>query len=240
MRRRRPEPQVPVETLRRLALRRQVAGLAQLTITPRAHIAQLADHLQSEQSAILGELDTLTKNVEHIKSIIHMQHGYARNLSFVEPVALAELLDEVLKMNAASFERHGLTVARDYADAPVVTVDKHMVLQVLVNLIRNARHALRDSGRPDKRLTVRAARHGDDFVRVEVRDNGVGIAAEDLARIWEYGFTTKKDGRGVGLHNSALAAKAIGGSLEARSDGPNQGATFVFEIPMRVGESAHV
>ena len=204
------------------------------------YVRQLADHLTSDQSAILGELDALMKNVEHIKSIIHMQPGYARNLSLVEPVALAELLDEVLKMNAASFERHGLTVARDYADAPVVTVDKHMVLQVLVNLIRNARHALRDSGRPDKRLTVRAARHGDDFVRVEVRDNGVGIAAEDLARIWEYGFTTKKDGRGVGLHNSALAAKAIGGSLEARSDGPNQGATFVFEIPMRVGESAHV
>jgi PAS domain S-box-containing protein len=204
------------------------------------YVLQLAEHLTSDQSAILGELDGLTKNVEHIKSIINMQQGYARNVSLVEPVALAGLLDEVLKMNAASFEHHGLTVVCDYADAPVVTVDKHMVLQVLVNLIRNAKHALRDSGRPDKRLTVRAARDGDEFVRIEVCDNGVGIAAEDLTRIWEYGFTTKKDGNGVGLHNSALAAKAIGGSLGAHSDGPGQGATFVFEIPMRVGESAHV
>jgi two-component system NtrC family sensor kinase len=68
-------------------------------------------------------------------------------------------------------------------------------------------------------------------VQIYATDNGVGIAPENLTRIFAFGFTTKKTGHGFGLHSSALAAKEMGGSLNAFSEGLGRGATFVLELP---------
>ena len=84
---------------------------------------------------------------------------------------------------------------------------------------------------PDKRITVRATRESG-CVRIAVTDNGVGIPAENLNRIFNHGFTTKKTGHGFGLHSAANAAKDMGGSLTVQSDGPGQGATFRLELPI--------
>jgi signal transduction histidine kinase len=96
--------------------------------------------------------------------------------------------------------------------------------------VRNATFACDETGRPDQRITVRIA--GDPSrVRISVSDNGVGIPAENLTRIFSHGFTTKQDGHGFGLHSGALAAKELGGSLSVQSDGPGHGATFTLELP---------
>ena len=75
-------------------------------------------------------------------------------------------------------------------------------------------------------------------VRIEVHDNGMGIAPEMLTRIFQYGFTTREEGHGFGLHSSALAAQELGGSLTVHSDGPGQGATFTLELPYLLAEDA--
>jgi signal transduction histidine kinase len=121
---------------------------------------------------------------------------------------------------------------REFQDVPKVAVDKHKVLQILINLLRNAKYALDDSGRDEKILTVVVGLTRPGFVRLEVRDNGVGIALENLARIFQHGFTTKKDGHGFGLHSGANAAREMGGRLFAQSDGPGRGATFTLELPV--------
>src|SRR5262249_14486774 len=126
----------------------------------------------------------------------------------------------------------GFTVHREYEDLAPMIADKHVVLQVLVNLLSNARHALKASELTEKDLRVRLYRAGADRVAIEVRDNGVGIAIENMDRIFAHGFTTKEDGHGIGLHMSAIAAKALGGSLTCQSEGRNKGASFVFEIPI--------
>jgi signal transduction histidine kinase len=72
---------------------------------------------------------------------------------------------------------------------------------------------------------------GDGRIKISVMDNGVGIPAENLNRIFSHGFTTKKDGHGFGLHSGALAVREMGGSLAAQSDGPGKGATFTLELP---------
>jgi signal transduction histidine kinase len=114
-------------------------------------------------------------------------------------------------------------------------LDKHKALQILVNLVSNARRACSDSGRADKRLTLRLA-SGDGRVRLSVADNGAGIPAENLTRIFNHGFTTRKDGHGFGLHSGALAARELGGSLLAHSDGVGLGATFTLELPLSPAE----
>ena len=111
-------------------------------------------------------------------------------------------------------------------------VDKHKVLQIVVNLIRNAKYAVDHGPGPGKRVTVSIQGATKERVRIQVEDNGMGIAPEHLRRIFVHGFTTKKDGHGFGLHTSALAAKEMGGTLHVHSDGPGRGARFILELPV--------
>ncbi len=196
------------------------------------YLTMLADHLANEQAETIEELRSLTENVEHIKAIVSMQQSYTGMSGLVEPVKVTEMLDDVLRMNAISSESWGIVVVREYDDIPSVVVEKHKLLQILVNLIRNAQDTLVEGGEEDKRLTVRIGRMGEASVRVEVIDNGMGIPVENLTCIFAHGYTTKKDGHGFGLHGAALMAKEMGGSLTAHSDGPGKGATFTLELPL--------
>jgi C4-dicarboxylate-specific signal transduction histidine kinase len=125
-----------------------------------------------------------------------------------------------------------VTIIREYAEVPLLLVDKHKVLQILVNLVHNAKYALDDSPGHDKRLTVGISLNGADRVKVTVADNGVGIPPENLTRIFSHGFTTRERGHGFGLHSGANAAKEMGGQLSAFSAGPGRGATFTLELPV--------
>jgi PAS domain S-box-containing protein len=193
-------------------------------------LGQLAEKLDSEHAAVLEELSALRSNVEHVKEIISMQQSYARVAGVFENIQLADLLEDTLRMNAGAFARHDVKVVRDYSVLPPVWTDKHKVLQILVNLVRNAKYACDDSSRSDKQVTL-CATTGEGRVRIAVIDNGVGIPPENLTRIFNHGFTTRKDGHGFGLHSGALAAKELGGSLTVHSDGPGLGAVFTLELP---------
>ena len=148
-----------------------------------------------------------------------------------EVLKVNELVEDSLRMNAAALKRRDVRIVRDFQEVPPINVARHKVLQILVNLIRNANHAVDESGRPDKQLTLCIA-DKDGRIRISVADNGIGIAAENLPRLFKHGFTTRKDGHGYGLHSSALAAADMGGSLTAHSDGPGCGARFTLELPV--------
>jgi signal transduction histidine kinase len=162
--------------------------------------------------------------------IVTMQQSYAKISGLTEVVNVADLVEDSLRMNEGALQRHKVRLVREYLDVPPITVEKHKVLQILVNLIRNAKHACQDSDRVDPQLTVRVA-NGEGRIKISVADNGVGIPPENLTRIFNHGFTTRKNGHGFGLHSGALAAKEMGGSLAVQSDGPGKGATFTLELP---------
>ena len=201
------------------------------------YLEQLAEHLRTDHEATLKELESLRSNIDHIKKIVSMQQSYARVSGVSETVDIVELVEDALRMNEGSCSRHGIEIVREYGELPPVQVDKHRVLQVLVNLLRNAKHACDDAGRADKRMTVRVE-SSDGYVRISVIDNGVGIEPDNMAKIFNHGFTTRKSGHGFGLHSGALAAKAMEGSLQAHSDGANQGAAFILELPLQPAKVA--
>jgi signal transduction histidine kinase len=196
------------------------------------YLATLADGLDKEQKSIIAELESLRKNIDHIKDIVSMQQSYAKTSGVVETVSIPDLIEDALRMNAGSLARHDVDVAREYHARPVITLEKNKALQILVNLVRNAKYACDESGRIDKLLTIRTTAD-DHCVRIAIVDNGVGIPSENLTRIFAHGFTTRKDGHGFGLHSGALAAKELGGSLTVHSDGPATGATFTLELPFK-------
>jgi len=196
------------------------------------YLADLSKHLATEQEELLHEVSVLTDNIRHIKEIVSMQQNYARTSGVMETLPVTDLVEDALRLNSDAMSRHKINVVREFADVPPILTEKHKVLQILVNLIRNAKHACDDSDNENKEITLRIA-NGDGRIRISVIDNGIGIPAENLTRIFNYGFTTRKNGHGFGLHSGAIAAKEVGGSLSASSEGPGRGATFVLELPTR-------
>jgi len=194
-------------------------------------LAHLSGYLLEERTDLLHEMEALQRNVDHIKEIVAAQQSYVRVSGITEIMPASELVEDGLRLSETSLHRHAITVVREFMPAPPLRVERQRVLQILVNLIRNAREAVNESGRTDKRMTLGVRVSPVGCVQISVTDNGVGIAAENLTRVFAFGYTTKKDGHGFGLHSSAIAAKEMGGSLVARSDGPGQGSTFVLELP---------
>ncbi|MFH1110502.1 MAG: CHASE4 domain-containing protein [Planctomycetota bacterium] len=201
-------------------------------------LAQLGEDLAGEQREVLNELQSLTKNVQHIAEIVDTQQTYANAAGTVAKVSINALIEDALRINAAGMERHSVRVIREFQDTPPIMTERHKVLQILVNLLSNAKYALDDCTASERRVTirVRAPRGDQAVVRVEICDNGVGIPKEHLAKLFSYGFTTRKEGHGLGLHDSANAAKSLGGRLFAESEGPGVGATFTLELPFRVAK----
>jgi signal transduction histidine kinase len=203
-----------------------------------AYLAGLAEHLVADQESTAREIASLRANIDHIKEIVAMQQSYAKVSGVMEVVGVAELVEDCVRINGAALERHGVEVVRDFTPVPRINVDKHKILQILVNLVRNAKYACEESLRGDKRVTLRVDAV-EGRTRISVIDNGVGIVPENLARIFNHGFTTRESGHGFGLHSGALAAQEIGGSLQAFSEGLGRGATFVLELPAHSTEPSH-
>jgi signal transduction histidine kinase len=201
------------------------------------YLESLAGHMAAEQAGALEELENLSKNIEHIKDIVAVQQSYASQVGVNEPVQVIDLVEDALRMNATALQRHEVHTVRQYdPHPPIVHADKHKILQILVNLIRNAKQACNESRRDDKQLIVRIT-NGGGSVKISTIDNGVGIPPENMSRIFNHGFTTRKNGHGFGLHNAALAAKEMGGVLLASSPGSDQGATFTLELPVSKQEN---
>ena len=204
------------------------------TVLP-GYLASLAQQLETEQSARLSEADQLMKNVAHIKDIVAMQQAYAKTSSVLENQTPASLITEALRMTEAEMLRDGVTLKNECPDTlPEVNTDRHKVLQILINIINNARQAMGEKPKTERLLTITTTHDGGNFVRIALRDCGCGVAPENLTRIFNHGFTTKKSGHGFGLHASANAAKEVGGNLIAASDGLGLGAVFTLELPINI------
>jgi len=202
------------------------------------YLAKLARQVGMDQEQVLAELAELKNGIDHVKDVVAMQQNYARLGGVADIVNLIELVEDSLRLNEGALTRHDILVRREFEDVPTIVVDKHRVLQILVNLIRNAKHACQESDRAEKVVTVRVARSLLG-VRVRVADNGVGIPAENLTRIFNHGFTTKKEGHGFGLHSGALTARELGGELRVESAGLGRGALFTLDLPLTPAQTSH-
>ena len=202
------------------------------------YLTKVTRHMQTERTQVLHELETLTTHIDHIKEIIAAQQDYAKVSALIETVSVQKLVDQALRMVEASLGRHQIQVIREIEDVPELPVAKHKVVEILINLIRNAKQAIVEHNGPLRQIRICVRRHAEDHVRIEVHDSGIGLPPENLTRIFAHGFTTKRHGHGFGLHSGALAAKQMQGALWAESKGLGFGASFILELPVRVPATA--
>lgn len=202
------------------------------------YLVGVAGHIASEQVEIIEKLNSLTNNINHIKEIVKMQQFYSK-VSGVEIItSIDDIIEDAIEINDQGLRKRNIEIVRDYVDLGLVKIDKQRVLQIMVNLITNAQHALDESENKEKSIVIRIYKANNDIVNIEVMDNGIGIDQENLTKIFRHGFTTKKHGNGFGLHSGALAAKEMGGALTVESAGPGKGSVFTLQLPLRQVEMA--
>jgi signal transduction histidine kinase len=180
-------------------------------------------------------LKDLCNHVKHITELIAIQQSHDTSAGLTEVVSVGELLEEALQVKTPGMSPYSVEIIRKFENIPPCRLDHHKFLQIVINLLSNARYAVRDSrDNTSKIITVRLKKKGDDRFLVEIADNGIGIAGENLDKIFSLGFTTRKGGHGLGLHSAAIYARKMGGSLKAHSGGPGKGAVFTLELPLRL------
>ena len=200
-------------------------------------LSNLSQELVDEQQRCLEALEALTKHVQHVADIIQLQQSYSKTKGLIEPTSIAELIEDAIQINAESLSRNNVEVQRQIVELPAILLDRHKVLQILTNLISNAIYALSKNNREQKKLTISVKEPDNSFVQIDVCDNGMGIPKENMTRIFEHGFTTKKKGHGFGLHSTALSVNELNGSIKAHSDGIGKGAVFIVKLPFKTQEA---
>ncbi|STX29715.1 sensory box histidine kinase/response regulator [Legionella beliardensis] len=199
-------------------------------------LKKMADYWQSEFQLANSELNQLVQNIQHIKNIIAAQQKLSGLTNFEELVSIEDVIDEALIIVSVNFNRHNITVKKEYVKLKPVYIDKSKLTQILINLIDNAKQALLASNQKDKTITLRLELLSENKFCIEVIDNGIGIGLQNLDKIFTHGFTTKKTGHGFGLHASAIAAAEMKGSLKVSSEGEGKGAAFKISLPYKIGK----
>jgi NO-binding membrane sensor protein with MHYT domain/signal transduction histidine kinase len=194
------------------------------------YLAQLGEHLQTENESLQTEVEAITAHVGHIRTIVAAQQTNARRGGVTEAVDIADLIDNTVAIHFAM--AIDVSIRREYDPLPLVTLDRHKLIQILGNLLSNARHALNDQVEGQRALTLRLHARAQGWFVIEIEDSGIGIESEPLKRLFEFGFTTKKEGHGFGLHSSAILAKELGGHLAGFSQGRHRGAQFALRLPL--------
>jgi signal transduction histidine kinase len=197
------------------------------------YLSDLSKNLLIEYKEINDETINLNKNLEHIRDIVHMQNDVSGISGISEKVNLVEIVDIAIKMSCNISECYGIIIERKFDYNRDIIVNKSKLLQILVNLIRNAKDSLEsDVYNTYKTITIQTKKNpDDDSIVISVQDNGVGILAENINKIFSMKYTNKPRGHGFGLHSSALAANELGGCLSVHSEGEGKGALFQLKIP---------
>lgn len=189
----------------------------------------LVQHQHNEQQTFFDEVKIILKNIGTIKAIISTQQTLSKNISMEDIISINELLNESLLIVGLEIKEE-IKVEKHYERLSPIIVDKVKLLQVFINLLRNAKDALLESAKAEKILTLTTSIQKDK-IRIEIKDNGIGILPKNINAIFYHGFTTKETGHGFGLHTCALLINELGGDISVSSPGLDKGTTFTLHLP---------
>jgi PAS domain S-box-containing protein len=203
-----------------------------------AYLISVSEHLAEESRQLYTDAMSMVQHIEHMKDVIALQQVHGRASQVEEAVDLANMFEQSLALEGDVLRDRDIQIERNFADMPPVMLPKNLILQILVNLISNARHAVSAAGVRERKLILSISQPQTGLAMLSVQDTGCGISRNNLQRIFTHGFTTRKEGNGFGLHHAALLVEEIGGKLQAWSEGEGHGASFTLEFPARFAPPA--
>lgn len=201
------------------------------------YLISVLKDLESEYKNNHNEINNLTTHLNHIREIIDMQQNISGKTVLIESISIKDIIETALKMSTHKSGNKTISIIQSYETHDSFHTDKSKLLQILVNLIQNAKDAIFLNSKPnDKKIHIKVKKQNNDMLKLYISDSGIGVAPEDKVKIFSFGFTKKEGGHGYGLHASALFAKELGGSLELESEGVGKGATFILSLPFQTPE----
>lgn len=209
-----------------------------------AAMRQLLEHQQKIMQEQAETVDALNKKLEHVSEVIRLQQHMLAGLGRREETTMPRMVEDALKLMSESVSRHHVEVVCEHQAACVFVAESPMIVQILVNLMKNAIEALDEVESPIRRMTIRTGereRDGGTYQFCEISDTGPGISQEALERLFEFGFTTKshtKGGQGVGLHFCRRTLEGQGGWIDA-GNSDDGGAWFAFGLPRHAPHGAN-
>ncbi|MDQ8202613.1 ATP-binding protein [Pelagicoccus sp. SDUM812003] len=198
-----------------------------------SYLIQLSQALQNEVSELICEVNIMGQDVDHVKRIISAQQSHAKTQSLTQEFDLVETCETALTILGRDPNAQRLEINSELPERLIVVNDKHRVLEIVLNLISNALDAIREQSPDLGVLTLSYQRdEANNRLSLMIQDNGIGIAPENIDRLFSHGFTTKQLGHGFGLHSCANTARVLGGYISIRSDGIGKGATAILTLPI--------
>ena len=197
-----------------------------------AYMEQLSKVLMEEIEDCLKEINGMTRSVEHLREVISTQQSYARAIGLNQEFDLVEVIDSAIRISTGDTTPAHYNIEKRIDPDLVLDSDKHKVLEIFVNILKNAIESIEEHGPAEPRIVITAKASGSS-ITANIVDNGKGIEPNHQARLFRHGFTTKPNGHGFGLHSCANSAKNLGGDLQLQSEGPGLGATATLQLPIK-------
>lgn len=200
------------------------------------YLIELSDTMRENYDVSCIEVSNINERIQHIRDIVMAQQSLSRVNAIHEKIKLSEVVKATIMMIGGQLSEKDIEIIEEYQDVPEMYIDRSKLMQILVNLMQNAKDALLEdqTAKSHKhiKISIKLSTTKDNLVILTVKDNGLGISKENIEKIFSYGFSTKTHGHGIGLHSSALSATELGGKLKMESDGIGQGALFTLELPV--------
>jgi len=197
------------------------------------YLKLLAEVWEAEYANAIKELEQLMLSMQHIKEIVARQQSLSGQGGLKVRMNLKDELRDAISFLAVQLKESEIEVALQVGDAVWWTGDRIKLTQIILNIVMNGQQAIMASVEKNiRKLQIQVSQSHDHTLRIDFTDNGIGMTEATLNGLFSYGFTTKENGHGLGLHASAVAAHEMGGTLTAHSDGMYLGSTFSLTLPI--------
>ncbi|MDJ0835810.1 MAG: GAF domain-containing sensor histidine kinase [Acidobacteriota bacterium] len=191
---------------------------------------RLQGQMEDERDNMLEEIRKVSNKAQLMQDIIETQQTISK-VGSAEAHDLIQIVEEALTVQKTNLNANNITVVKDFhTDRPVRGLKSKMV-HTLINLIKNGQEAMLDTPEGERVLKLMTDEGDNGKVYLTIQDTGTGMTQGTLDRLFTHGFTTKKDGHGFGLASCAQIMSEMGGSIEAKSDGPGKGSSFILSFP---------
>jgi signal transduction histidine kinase len=198
------------------------------------YLKLLAEVWEIEYANAIKELEQLMLSMQHIKEIVARQQSLSGQGGLRVRMNLKDVLNDAIALLAVELKESDIEISCQVDDTLWWTGDRIKLAQIILNVVMNGQQAIVASiERNIRKLQIQVSQDNNDHtLRIDFTDSGIGMTEATLSSLFAYGFTTKENGHGFGLHASALAAQEMGGTLTAHSDGIYLGSTFSLTLPI--------
>ncbi|MBN2532314.1 MAG: sensor histidine kinase [Spirochaetales bacterium] len=192
----------------------------------------VSELLIHEHNKVMLETEHVRKNLKMIQKIINTQQEYAKRELVDNELNLEDTIEEALTIQNKEFTQAHIKVQKNYLKVIYIKGQKSSIIQILLNIFKNACTAMEENDYSDRILTIETGSAKGKKAYARITDNGKGIPEEDLGKIFQFGFTRQEDGHGFGLHACADIINKMGGTITVQSNGPGRGAAFTLFFPL--------